>query len=156
MPFRSYWLIWNISIHAPSRERLTLFSKGLISKHFNPRSLAGATGAANISLWNHRISIHAPSRERPVSAAHDKTAARISIHAPSRERHDKVFGYQERYAISIHAPSRERPAKVLVIVPIIPISIHAPSRERRVGRKTITISCKFQSTLPRGSDGTDG
>ena len=98
-----------ISIHAPLRERqfdrtatsvahvfqstlprgsdLCDVKRYIHLRHFNPRSLAGATRLFLMTIL----------------------LQKISIHAPSRERHDKVFGYQERYAISIHAPSRERP-----------------------------------------------
>ncbi len=144
----------DISIHAPLRERqfdrtatsvahvfqstlprgsdLCDVKRYIHLRHFNPRSLAGATRLFLMTIL----------------------LQKISIHAPSRERHDKVFGYQERYAISIHAPSRERPiyAKESIdacynfnprsltgatsislsrTVRSLSISIHAPSRERR-------------------------
>ena len=39
-----------ISIHAPSRERLPCYGVVVIYKHFNPRSLAGATTAIEIAI----------------------------------------------------------------------------------------------------------
>ena len=54
-----------ISIHAPSRERQhEPEERRPVRKHFNPRSLAGATYAGRILLMFLLISIHAPSRER--------------------------------------------------------------------------------------------
>ena len=77
--------------------------------------------------------------------------------------------------ISIHAPSRERPRLSLPALLLgnfnprslagattwynaaktlaFGISIHAPSRERQVLQEADKLSLKFQSTLPRGSDG---
>ena len=54
-----------ISIHAPSRERLSR-PLGICLKptNFNPRSLAGATLFLPLSYPLFSISIHAPSRER--------------------------------------------------------------------------------------------
>ena len=76
----------DISIHAPSRERLIFLvskkggtgfqstlprgsdtcdnGKSLTGTDFNPRSLAGATNVALAALIDSAISIHAPSRER--------------------------------------------------------------------------------------------
>ena len=55
----------DISIHAPSRERL-LKCQGdsMINANFNPRSLAGATDDDGAYIDDDGISIHAPSRER--------------------------------------------------------------------------------------------
>ena len=86
-PFRAYNLIYNISIHAPSRERHMHCLRGPTKpifqstlprgsdrtfpclqsdlQYFNPRSLAGATYALFARANKTYISIHAPSRERP-------------------------------------------------------------------------------------------
>ena len=78
-----------ISIHAPSRERLSFehqmsmpapFQSTLprgsdrliafthrCTKHFNPRSLAGATIQERYAPLYYTISIHAPSRERRIT-----------------------------------------------------------------------------------------
>ena len=53
-----------ISIHAPSRERLRHRHHSRRHNHFNPRSLAGATHMLTGCGLNVGISIHAPSRER--------------------------------------------------------------------------------------------
>ena len=54
-----------ISIHAPSRERRSFpILSSRFRRHFNPRSLAGATGKTRSMMWTGKISIHAPSRER--------------------------------------------------------------------------------------------
>ena len=58
-----------ISIHAPSRERRqVLFCRPAGRRHFNPRSLAGATEKIKEMEEIVCISIHAPSRERPSAA----------------------------------------------------------------------------------------
>ena len=54
-----------ISIHAPLRERQRGAIFGLdFWKHFNPRSLTGATTLAERTPLHVWISIHAPLRER--------------------------------------------------------------------------------------------
>ena len=97
----------DISIHAPSRERPIFFRSSAVSsafqstlprgsdsirvilrfcrRHFNPRSLAGATITILSIAFLITISIHAPSRERPFINLNYLTHE-ISIHAPSRER----------------------------------------------------------------------
>ena len=97
-----------ISIHAPSRERLTspyvamqacVFQSTLprgsdelakaapeIFDNFNPRSLAGATIKGLLTDADGKISIHAPSRERLSFSVPLVKLRIISIHAPSRER----------------------------------------------------------------------
>ncbi len=98
----------DISIHAPSRERLPRLLRFLdllafqstlprgsdplrsparqIPRHFNPRSLAGATAFINDDMRVLTISIHAPSRERLNLKDMVINVVLISIHAPSRER----------------------------------------------------------------------
>ena len=78
--------IYNISIHAPSRERHHSRCQRCIWAHFNPRSLTGATRDVIGELTPTAISIHAPSRERPFWFNRAKMTRKISIHAPSRER----------------------------------------------------------------------
>ena len=76
-----------ISIHAPSRERRqVLFCRPAGRRHFNPRSLAGATKMIIGKAYDGQISIHAPSRERRSLKMLKIYLALISIHAPSRER----------------------------------------------------------------------
>ncbi len=62
------WLPWFslfwISIHAPSRERRKAGDCMCSVRHFNPRSLAGATVKILVIAVVASISIHAPSRER--------------------------------------------------------------------------------------------
>ena len=53
-----------ISIHAPLRERRKSCSRRFCIRHFNPRSLAGATPQAFNRAFAKCISIHAPLRER--------------------------------------------------------------------------------------------
>ena len=75
-----------ISIHAPLRERHIDIRKDCVDRHFNPRSLAGATRAANRVFSGILISIHAPLRERRWLCQWCFCPFRISIHAPLRER----------------------------------------------------------------------
>ena len=121
-------------------------------RHFNPRSLAGATYPYDRVIIVDNISIHAPSRERLTADYTSAKQSNISIHAPSRERPVWYNIYKQQRAISIHAPSRERHGVWALERNQQDISIHAPSRERLYciyDRKGELI---FQSTLPRGSD----
>ena len=165
----------DISIHAPSRERLFCLQSIYINiGHFNPRSLAGATigraeGRSTINNFNPRslagatvgrqsghkvikqISIHAPSRERPSAWLSCRKLCQISIHAPSRERLKPYGQSLSRRGISIHAPSRERlsePDLSYVPVHFNPRSLAGATVKVSPGKTSST----FQSTLPRGSD----
>ena len=109
---RPYWLIWNewfrdefqstlprgsdicrlvkllllsISIHAPSRERPATKEIKSLKRYFNPRSLAGATGASANASSNSAFQSTLP---RGSDAKNQQRIANalISIHAPSRER----------------------------------------------------------------------
>ena len=60
-----------ISIHAPSRERLSTYCLQADGLYFNPRSLAGATLVSCRLIIRIAISIHAPSRER-LEQQHDE------------------------------------------------------------------------------------
>ena len=97
-----------ISIHAPSRERLTqlggmplvppfqstlprgsdIFDYGdkFIDVCFQSTLPRGSDRAAGYLLANLGFSIHAPSQERPYIYSSDPIFAKFSIHAPSRER----------------------------------------------------------------------
>ena len=143
---------FNISIHAPSRERqlnvqtemrITRFQSTLphgsdiaalkvneFVLNFNPRSLTGAT----FKIPDYYLKLF------------------ISIHAPSRERQAKREALTEAKPISIHAPSRERLSICENLNDAGIISIHAPSRERRWTLTSCWRSRQFQSTLPHGSD----
>ena len=119
-----------ISIHAPSRERLSL-GRG-----------RGSRGS---------ISIHAPSRERrsyQVITINFNNFNPRSLTGATYLRYDK----DTDRLISIHAPSRERPASKPPTTPFAIISIHAPSRERLKLCDCLPDVGKFQSTLPHGSD----
>ena len=152
----SYYLEYvgrcNISIHAPSRERLCVTVAMRAIGRFQSTLPRGSDGY----YFSHRrnfgeISIHAPSRERLTIILACTKHINISIHAPSRERHVQEFFDLYTDAISIHAPSRERhktplcsslrllfqstlprgsDTELLTPTPAVDISIHAPSRER--------------------------
>ena len=77
----------------------------------------------------------------------------ISIHAPSRERHLpnlKLNTTRNHF----NPRSLAGATQVIFICKIrLRISIHAPSRERRGSGEAQDNGTRFQSTLPRGSDG---
>ena len=100
------------------------------------------------------ISIHAPSRERHYELTLACPAVEISIHAPSRERPiiDRFDDYC--YLISIHAPSRERLTRSSCIsTSTINFNPRSLAGATWIGTRHLLFSI-FQSTLPRGSDGT--
>ena len=126
----SFLLNAYISIHAPSRERLS---------------------ACFCCALAELISIHAPSRERRGRTVFVVRASPFQSTLPrgSDSRleicFNKFYNFNPRSLagatkanewaircvhISIHAPSRERPFLVSTVIPFIQISIHAPSRER--------------------------
>ena len=120
--------------------------------NFNPRSLAGATEAIVGRCLLQSISIHAPSRERRLA----KSIRRIYMHFNPRSLAGATIGLANPFPalpISIHAPSRERPAYIAYIS----FSIRN-SNPRSLAGATLAASlacsrsCRFQSTLPRGSD----
>ena len=147
------YVVEDISIHAPSRERLDFYWPSFahlgISIHAPSRErLVSYRDLSGKSL----ISIHAPSRERPGIGTCSGAGGGISIHAPSRERPAINNNIRRRTHISIHAPSRERPLSRHSRPAPTKISIHAPSRERPHPLQTAINNLSFQSTLPRGSD----
>ena len=164
--------VHEISIHAPSRERLLAGCLLKRWKDFNPRSLAGATASIDSSRCISDISIHAPSRERPsalikplirkdfnprslVGATRytrfclqlplfQSTLPRGSDSAASVD--DVIYTlFQSTLPRGSDPPALQVPCWGI-------ISIHAPSRERQFTLVTSSIRIKFQSTLPRGSD----
>ena len=164
----------SISIHAPSRERrCCLWPCYEFPKHFNPRSLAGATLSVIIFLL-----LFIDFNPRSLAGATSQHARRyphvaISIHAPSRERRMVALLLVQLGNISIHAPSRERrtlrcschgsedfnprsltgaTANYFQCRKFRGISIHAPSRERLGTAQNFFVAPAFQSTLPHGSD----
>ena len=141
-----------ISIHAPSRERLFCLAScqwhdkfqstlphgsdqhaarcGKRWRHFNPRSLTGATYALNTVIHNHYYFNPRSLTGATLGNALIALLVKISIHAPSRERHYVNDNIVQFTKISIHAPSRERPNSPIII----------------------SVDLRFQSTLPHGSD----
>ena len=118
-----------ISIHAPSRERPKILFRRVTSRHFNPRSLTGATHYAQQVHTNFSQFQSTLPHGSDIGLLADKDYEYISIHAPSRERLMlqtllyTILAFQstlphgsDPYAlpnengkiISIHAPSRER------------------------------------------------
>ena len=125
----SFLIRASISIHAPSRERQQCVCLPDRIRHFNPRSLAGATGSVFNFFKKNWISIHAPSRERPRSYRPFRSGKRFQSTLPRgsdqsmlphgidrgnfnpRSLAGATYGYGGKAnvgTISIHAPSRER------------------------------------------------
>ena len=120
----------DISIHAPSRERLLSRTTKIALAIFQSTLPRGSdSNLVAISVY---------------SVLFQSTLPRGSD--------DSIHNYLSLMDISIHAPSRERLTVWGNYNTDTQISIHAPSRERQdVGRLRL-IQQKFQSTLPRGSD----
>ena len=131
----SYYLEYvgrcNISIHAPSRERLCVTVAMRAIGRFQSTLPRGSDGY----YFSHR-----------------RNFGEISIHAPSRERLTIILACTKHINISIHAPSRERHVQEFFDLYTDAISIHAPSRERHKTPLCSSLRLLFQSTLPRGSD----
>ena len=142
----------DISIHAPSRERLNsagsvnpaaafqstlprgsdtpcCLSKSKVS-YFNPRSLAGATLLFYLLALYHFISIHAPLRERPCAYNSKQFRLAISIHAPLRERPSIQVLPNEQPQFQSTLPCGSDQPQLHRFVQRPGISIHAPLRER--------------------------
>ena len=98
-------------------------------RHFNPRSLTGATRKLLLLIGGIHISIHAPSRERLLSAALRPW-------------------YNHFNPRSLTGATKNR----IKMRCIYFISIHAPSRERHLSLASHHFCPLFQSTLPHGSD----
>ena len=100
--------IFNISIHAPSRERHIILKKPIKFTEFQSTLPRGSDSAVVMASEYSNISIHAPSRERLQTVDQYEQKQKISIHAPSRERPREAAREALYNDISIHAPSRER------------------------------------------------
>ena len=98
----------SISIHAPSRERLSRFSCSGNKALFQSTLPYGSDYEYGLLNKPVVISIHAPLRERQRRKYVFLAPILISIHAPSRERLRGSLPNSARTLISIHAPSRER------------------------------------------------
>ena len=141
----------NISIHAPTRERLPSNLWADVNQAFQSTLPQGSDHIFVLSVLPFSISIHAPTRER-LLATSDKTGKKtISIHAPTRGATMNVADYPEIIPISIHAPTRGATMwRVKDIQRLIEISIHAPTRGATLCSVRKISLKKFQSTLPQG------
>ena len=144
--------IFNISIHAPLRERLRV----LLSLNWKVAFQSTLPCGSDVALYKQNlrnaISIHAPLRERRAADEDHCQTRRISIHAPLRERPFIIKLAKIRKNISIHAPLRERRCQRGDFSNVSRISIHAPLRERHNLPLCSCLPLRFQSTLPCGSD----
>ena len=141
-----------ISIHAPSRERRTEKIVTSCQRHFNPRSLAGATTKSHfIVVYRHNFNPRSLAGATRAPFGIDICKA-ISIHAPSRERPnlDLIVCSSSPFQSTLPRGSDSRTCRglwqscdfnprslagatniMISLYPVIAISIHAPSRERR-------------------------
>ena len=96
-----------ISIHAPSRERLHINKIILHSKHFNPRSLAGATpeflGSHSSMIFQSTLPRGSDGYGLPLYSS----AVNFNPRSLAGATVSTIIGYLTA-TISIHAPSRER------------------------------------------------
>ena len=97
-----------ISIHAPSRERHWRRRSYCSNRHFNPRSLAGATKQLPAHYPSLDISIHAPLRERHQYARASRQHQDFNPRSLTGATSQQISALGTLW-ISIHAPSRERP-----------------------------------------------
>ena len=165
----------NISIHAPTRERLPSNLWADVNQAFQSTLPQGSDHIFVLSVLPFSISIHAPTRER-LLATSDKTGKKtisihaptrgattysaslglilkISIHAPTRGATWSIAGKEIIPDISIHAPTRGATLSCLAKLRRIIISIHAPTRGA-----TATLSAFQTSTFyfnPRSHKGSD-
>ena len=144
--------VLRISIHAPSRERPGAHPAPCRARHFNPRSLSGATGPSAVACdWSRYFNPRSLAGATiGGTAITPMTAFQSTL---PRGSDTSGGGSAGGGAISIHAPSRERLSGANTPIDGQVISIHAPSRERLVVWIHIILISLFQSTLPRGSDG---
>ena len=162
----------NISIHAPSRERLVDIQGRELVRLFQSTLPRGSDAKVGQYISNLVISIHAPSRERqriscvnvnltanfnPRSLAGATISLRViwqnCLYFNPRSLAGATFWFfvpERLLFISIHAPSRERRASALSANYNIGISIHAPSRERRDFMK---LYCIYDNFNPRSLAG---
>ena len=164
-----------ISIHAPSRERLrAIYQTDNDKKHFNPRSLAGATYCiydrkgelifqstlprGSDKLDSSYLPLEFDFNPRSLAGA---TRLRLPIsHVPGHFNPRSLAGATplRRKAHNVLIYFNPRSLAGATTSPLIfcacanGISIHAPSRERLMISCTMLSTTIFQSTLPRGSD----
>ena len=163
-----------ISIHAPSRERLSYccccfcliifqstlprgsdIQEGLLRIDINAFQSTLPRGSDSLPATSSEptaISIHAPSRERRLAVRTAERAAHISIHAPSRERQARIADWIGSPSISIHAPSRERLRTVQWYIYRCYFNPRSLAGATSVNASSFRQHHVFQSTLPRGSD----
>ena len=164
-----------ISIHAPSRERLSvtlhvrplvtnfnprslagatyfLIKHSLLTENFNPRSLAGATVYNYYAIARHQVFQSTLPRGSDNLENLKGGLKHISIHAPSRERlWDALYNLKGLLFQSTLPRGSDNN-----YYPVIRIHINFNPRSLAgaTNDKTCRKCCfKFQSTLPRGSDG---
>ena len=122
---------FQISIHAPSRERLRLSPPSTGAMLFQSTLPRGSDRNQILLLFLNSI---------------------FQSTLPRGSDMENLLNYAWQKQISIHAPSRERQIRWFWFSRASCISIHAPSRERQSFLSRTFFTFLFQSTLPRGSD----
>ena len=163
-----------ISIHAPSRERPGAHPAPCRARHFNPRSLSGATGpSAVVCDWSRyfnprslagatvykdifvKVVINFNPRSLAGATAWRMINRGISPTFQSTLPHgsDRVTEGLDRGRMTFQSSlPRGSDGKGIAGQNLIDISIHAPLRERQANVFATSGGDLFQSTLPRGSD----
>ena len=119
-----------ISIHAPSRERLSRIYCYSFHSNFNPRSLTGATC----------LLVCAPALDSHFNPRSLTGATHLR------------YSFGQRRSISIHAPSRERRPRPAARKRSSNFNPRSLTGATRAFERCATIAITFQSTLPHGSD----
>ena len=122
---------FDISIHAPSRERRR------VRCH---------------NFYVYIISIHAPSRERHKQTSSNNKLFEISIHAPSRERPQELQAAQRPNFDFNPRSLTGATAGLVARLPTTRFQSTLPHGSDRAQQLIVVAYRKFQSTLPHGSD----
>ena len=121
-------VLWDISIHAPTKGATTLgwqSEGGLLFQSTLPR------------------------RERRYDCMYFNHHLLISIHAPTKGATSNIFDGKVIVEISIHAPTKGATSPGRPPRPGDRISIHAPTKGATSASATSVFVERFQSTLPR-------
>ncbi len=134
----------------------------------------GATPRAKLCLSMCVVSTHAPTRGATEGAGGGRKAFRVSTHAPTRGATAGHASAEKRIGVSTHAPTRGATDQIKAGAFTLPVSTHAPTRgatrmsrwmlrrggvfnprahagRDESGAGTVTTSCSFQPTRPRGA-----
>ena len=142
----------HISIHAPSRERHFWSTSSCHRKYFNPRSLAGATiNGIKSPFSSYSFQSTLPRGSDLVCRKAIQRPRRFQSTLP-RGSDQIVLAFTLFFFISIHAPSRERLASSSLLRKRRYFNPRSLAGATPLFCQSSPLTCRFQSTLPRGSD----